>query len=817
MWNLREYRPKARRLADHLPWAALVAPGVVLNKDGSLQATLAFRGPDLDSSTASELVAARALANNAMRRLGSGWCVHVEAARRSADPYPVGAFPCRAAELFDEERRQHADEAGGGFETDYYLTMTYLLPEQRASRLADWLVERPAAPRRDERGTDYRGNLAAFVSRVRQTADLLASFMPDIRLLDDAETLSYLHACVSDRRYGVAVPEVPFCLDEMLTDSPLACGLSPKLGDRHLRTVSVRAYAGRTVPCLLDGLNALPLEYRWVVRWLPMDKQEATNRLNRLRRQWFAKRKGAWTLLKEAVTKSESGLEDSDSLNKARDVDAALQEVGGDFCSYGQLTLTVTVWDADEEEADRKARRVRHAVDAVGLVSEVETVNAVSAWLGSLPGHAYADVRRPLVSSLNLCDLIPMSSVWPGPSFVPHLQGPALLRAAAKGSTPFRLSLHQGDVGHTLVAGPTGAGKSTLLSAVALQWLRYDRARVVFFDKGGSCRAATWAAGGVYHEVGGDTGEVCFQPLAGVDDEAEAAWAQDWLLDVLGRERVELTPDVRAELWSALATLRGVPRRQRTLSTLHNLVQSSAVRTALRNYTLDGPWGRLLDADRDTMDGGPGGGGGRGADWVVFEMGHLMHARTALVPTLTYLFHRLEKQFDGRPTLLVLDEAWLYLTESTFAAKVREWLKVLRKQNVAVVFATQSLSDVADSPIAPAVVENCLTRIFLPNGSALEERTRKIYESFGLNERQLRVLQQALPKREYYYQSRSGNRLFSLRLGPVGLSLCGASSPEDRALADRALALAGGQVGDEFLNSYLRLRGLDVDLFVQAA
>jgi type IV secretion system protein TrbE len=143
-------------------------------------------------------------------------------------------------------------------------------------------------------------------------------------------------------------------------------------------------------------------------------------------------------------------------------------------------------------------------------------------------------------------------------------------------------------------------------------------------------------------------------------------------------------------------------------------------------------------------------------------MEHLMHSRAALLPVLTYLFRRLEKRFDGSPTLMILDEAWLYLTESLFAAKIREWLKVLRKKNVAVIFATQSLSDIADSAIAPAIIENCPTRIFLPNGNAMEERTRKVYESFGLNERQLQILQQSIPKRDYYYQSREGNRLLSL-------------------------------------------------------
>ncbi len=73
MLNLAEYRNKPQSLADFLPWAALVAEGVVLNKDGSFQRTARFRGPDLDSATPAELVGTTARLNNALRRLGSGW------------------------------------------------------------------------------------------------------------------------------------------------------------------------------------------------------------------------------------------------------------------------------------------------------------------------------------------------------------------------------------------------------------------------------------------------------------------------------------------------------------------------------------------------------------------------------------------------------------------------------------------------------------------------------------------------------------------------------------------------------------------------
>jgi len=182
-----------------------------------------------------------------------------------------------------------------------------------------------------------------------------------------------------------------------------------------------------------------------------------------------------------------------------------------------------------------------------------------------------------------------------------------------------------------------------------------------------------------------------------------------------------------------------------------------------------------------------------------------MHSAGVVLPVLTYLFHRLEERFDGRPSLLILDEAWVFLDNPLFAQRIREWLKVLRKKNVSVIFATQSLADIADSSIAPAIIESCPQRIFLANDRAIEPQGRAAYERFGLNERQIELVARATPKRHYYLQSRRGNRLFELALGPIALALCGASDPETQSLIDRLLGEHGP---DEFAAAFLRARGL---------
>lgn len=272
--------------------------------------------------------------------------------------------------------------------------------------------------------------------------------MPELAWLDDSQTLTYLHATISTHRQRVSVPEVPFHLDALLADSPLTTGLAPRLGEQHLRTLSVRGFPTSTWPGMLDDLNRLGFAYRWSTRFICLEKDEAEKELVRLRRQWFAKRKGVLALLREAIFQQESPLLDSDA-------DAALQELGADQIAFGYVTATVTVSDADAQVADEKLRRVERVVQGHGFVTIAESLNAVEAWLSSIPGNAYANVRQPLISTLNLAHLMPVSAVWAGPARNEHLNGPPLVITRTDGATPFRLVTHVGDVGHTLVAGPT--------------------------------------------------------------------------------------------------------------------------------------------------------------------------------------------------------------------------------------------------------------------------------------------------------------------------------------------------------------------------
>jgi len=781
MLNLAEYRSKSQSLADFLPWAALVGEGVVINKDGSFQRTARFRGPDLDSATPAELVAVTSRLNNALRRLGSGWAIFVEAQRLPAGVYPFSRFPDPVSALVDAERRAQFEEAGAHFESAYFLTLCWLPPVEDASRAEGWLYEG-----RSGREASGREQLAGFVDRTDRVLNLIEGFMPEAAWLSDEETLTYLHATVSTRRHRVRVPETPMHLDAILVDEPLVGGLEPRLGASHLRTLTVMGFPTQTWPGLLDDLNRLAFEYRWSTRAVLLDKTDAAKVLGRIRRQWFAKRKSIAAIIKEVMTNEASVLLDSDASNKAADADLALQELGSDLVGTAYVTATVTVWDENPRVVDERLRLVEKVIQGRDFTCMVERVNAIEAWLGSLPGHVYANVRQPPVSTLNLAHMMPFSAVWAGPARDEHFRAPPLFLAKTEGATPFRFSLHVGDIGHTLVVGPTGAGKSVLLALMALQFRRYERAQVFAFDFGGSIRAAALAMGGDWHDLGGSLADdaaepVALQPLARIDQADERAWAAEWVAAILSVEKIPVTPEVKEHLWSALASLASAPLSERTLTGLSVLLQSQALKQALRPYAVGGPSGRLLDAEAERLGD---------ADVLAFETEGLIGTGAASA-VLAYLFHRIEDRLTGRPTLLIVDEGWLALDDEGFAGQLREWLKTLRKKNASVVFATQSLADIDGSRIAPAIIESCPTRVFLPNERALEPQIARVYERFGLNARQIEILSRATPKRDYYCQSRRGNRLFELGLGEIALALTAASSKSDQALIARLLAEHG--------------------------
>jgi type IV secretion system protein TrbE len=812
MFSLKEYREPTHRLPDLLPWAGLVAPGVVLQKDGLLQRTVAFRGPDVLSSSPHELAQISAQINNALMRLGSGWSLFIEAQRFRTQLYTQARWQQLAPWIVDLERAQHFAQTAH-FESKFYLTFVWQLPSDARNKLDGFFFEdaggtNPEGDRTRERAT-WRRDLEHFQKTVRETLGMLAPVLPMLEELDDDETLTYLHSTISTQRHLVRAPvsagaEPPMYLDALLADEPFTAGDNPMLGDNFISTCTIQGFPGLTHPGILDALNYLEAEYRWVTRYIALDKAEATSLISKSRRNWLQRRKGIFTMLKEHAAKEESQLQDETAVDKAKDANAALSALGDDSLAYGFYTATVTVWDRDQKQARDKMVLVKQAIQNRGFTVISETVNSREAWLGSLPGHVYANVRRPILSTQNLAHLLPSSAVWTGDAHNAHMakttgMGIPHIQCTTTGATRFNLNLNVQDLGNTLVLGPPGAGKSTLLALLGLQWLKYPSAQVIVFDKGRSARAATLAVGGSMYEPGRASAPFAFQPLRDLESAEDRLAATEFVLTLFEQQGGAPTPALQEHLGEALDTLQRHPKEERTITELTHKLESldRAYGPVLRPYCRGGAYGQVFDAAEDQL---------KLAGWTLFEMGHLMEMKEkAIVPALIYLFRRVEQRLTGAPTLIILDEAWLFLSHPIFAARLDNWLRTLRKKDAFVVFATQEVADAARNPaLQSTILSNCATKILLANPEATTPVMAPHYASFGLSPTEIETIAAMRKKRDYYARSAAGSRLFTLALGPAQLAFCGMSTERDHRFLDQ---MVSSRHPNQYVEAILEHRG----------
>jgi type IV secretion system protein VirB4 len=597
------------------------------------------------------------------------------------------------------------------------------------------------------------------------------------------ELMQFIRFCITGENHPIRLPDIPMYLDWVAT-AELEHGVTPKVENSFLAVVAIDGLPAESWPGILNSLDRMPMTYRWSSRFIFLDPEEARARLERTRKKWQQKVRPFFDQLFQTQSRSV----DQDAISMVAESEDAIAEAASQLVAYGYYTPVVILFDADCEQLKEKAESIRRLIQAEGFGARIETLNATDAYLGSLPGNWYCNIREPLINTRNLSDLVPLNSVWAGNAHAPcpfyPPNSPPLMQVAS-GSTPFRLNLHVDDVGHTLVFGPTGSGKSTLLALIAAQFRRYQHSQIFAFDKGQSMLPLTLAAGGHHYEIGG--GEraeptLSFCPLTELATDEDRAWASEWIGTLVALQGVALTPEHRNAISRQVRLMAGTIGR--SMSDFVSGVQLREVKDALHHYTVDGPMGQLLDAETDGLTLGM---------FQTFEIEKLMNmGERNLVPVLTYLFRRIEKRLTGNPSLIILDEAWLMLGHPVFRDKIREWLKVLRKANCAVVLATQSISDAERSGIIDVLKESCPTKICLPNGAAREPGTREFYERIGFNDRQIEIVAGAVAKRDYYVASPDGRRLFDMALGPLTLSFVGATGKESLQQI-RALFVQHGQ------------------------
>jgi type IV secretory pathway VirB4 component len=826
-----EYQPRGRwtpaHVSDVVPWRAVLAPGVVLQKyRHGLQRTYAMRGPDVMGETPEVQGALMLQASDVLKRLGGRWMLQSEAQRQRVPTLPQIPWRHPVAALIEQQQRQRLLVDPGSRATAYFLTLTWYPPAPSMRRGLRFLVRGPGA----HPGVgDTEVSLREFVEQADYLMDLLKGLLAVCRPLTTAETLTYLHNCVSDRWHDVARLALLTDIDVQLCDTPFVGGWYPQLGPWHVRTCSVMAYPATSIVGVMRALDAADVDYRWCTRWIGLERHIQAGMLRKTQGAWVGQERSLLARIAESVSHQPTRVLNTDATNKAEDADAARQEIGADIVAYGEFTSTVTVWDADAERVEDKLKLVMQAFETRGFVTTAERQHATAAWLSSHPGNRLDNVRRTAQHSLTLAHLCPgLTAAWPGPARDAYLDGGPWLYAHTEQSTLFRVVNHVRDVGHFLVLGATGSGKSTLGNVLRAQWLQYPHTQAKLFDLDGHGRLLTYLLGGTWHDLGSPT--LRFQPLRHVDNPVRRGMILQWLLDLLEDYQVPATADVSAYLGSTMTKLAHLPAPQRTLSRLVTLmadqsrgtelkanagrvdaqgishpdmdlkalvVLQTTIRTVLKRFTNGGEYDGIFDATEDAFDDNP---------IQTFELRALLQRPRLLGPVLRYVLMQIELQMStDAPMLLMLDDAAIPWAVPKMEEKSKEWMMTTRKKSVSLGFMTHSLSQVFESPLGALLEEGCPTRFYLPMPSAMEPNIAAIYSRMGLTPNAIRTIATARPQRDVYYAcTELGQRLFALPLDPMTLACVARNRAEDHALMDTLLAREGRE---GFAAAWLRAQG----------
>ena len=790
----------SNQLKGLLPYAFIITPGVCLLKDAAVLCTYKVEYPDLESSSAQDIAYMSEMINQNIMGLSKeeGWSIWFDCKKSLTKEYPAGRFTNLAGWLIDERRNDNFKNIGEHFITDYYITFVWQLPPDTESKTDSLLYKKNNSKpvnKKNQKEPLYKKQknlpevkrlIEQFETEVKKTMGSLSQVI--YHKLDNSELYTYLKTFPSMEEYKLHYPEKTyFFLDEFLTAYDVDTSIPLKVGPYYVPVITITDFPNATFPAMFDALNRANVEYRWTTRFIPLSKEASMKQAEKYQKRFFSARKSGLTLFTEMAMDVEIDNESSAAIAMEGQANSLIEEIALSNLVLGYYTCDFVVWDENFKKANEKARFLQQIIKSCGFGVKEETLNNFSAWLGMMPGNVHSNCRRPLITSQNLSHIIPLSEAWQGEienDFTQEVCGcsiPHLICSTSYG-TPFFLNLNVSDVGNTFIFGPVGSGKSTLLALLMAQATKYPDANIICIDKQLSSRAFMIASGGVYVEPGKD--DITFQPLSELKNPDECTkeeydeallWCQQFMEGLFQQQGLEINPVMSKAITETLILLsKRKDKRSQDLTSFQGYINytdpstgANTLKMALEPYCKGGEFGNIFDSDSTNLNL---------SKLMTIEMGSLMRlSEKAVAPALMYIFRYLEKLWNvpvgekQKLTFLFLDEAWLYLQHPIFEHFIQEWLRTLRKKKVFCIFATQEVSAVCNSNLKDTIIQQCLTKIYLADKSAVT--LQDSYMEFGLTESEIETLSVATPKRDYLFKNPNGCRLFKLDLDELQLAL----------------------------------------------
>ncbi|MEC7953601.1 MAG: VirB4 family type IV secretion/conjugal transfer ATPase [Pseudomonadota bacterium] len=709
---------KEARAGDRLPYVRLIDENTLLLRDGSVMTAIQVPGLLFETEDSEALNAHAATREVVLRStLDARFVLYHHVIRRRVSVELEAEFPDPISRHIDE---RWSERLGSGqlFVNDQFITLI-----RRPARGKAGLVERVGKKFRRKDGDrleadpkDLRSLRAASQGLVAALqaygATPLADYVgPQGNI--NSEMLELLSALYNGEMRPVRKPADDVDVGYMLPYRRVSFGLDAiemrGSGSPDFAAVlGLKDYPEATSPGLLDSLLRLPFEMVVSESYAPTERQTARERMDLAIRR-----------LKSA---------DEEAAAERADMLAARDALGNGAVGFGDHHLTVMVKERDLGRLDDAMAACAAALADTGAIAVREDTNLEPAFWGQFPGNESYLVRRALISSANMASFGSMHGFALGQAQGNHW-GEAVTLLETTSATPFFFNFHHGDLGNFSVIGPSGSGKTVVMNFLAAQAQKFSP-RTILFDKDRGAELFVRGIGGRYDSIraGEPTG---FNPLALPDTAGNKAFLRDWLGVLLKAEGPEEEQTIAAAVdatYANDASLRRLRHFKELLSGSRR-PQPGDLADRLGAWIGEGEHAWMFDNPEDRLD--------LTARVLGFDMTALLENPRLRTPTMMYLFHRIEERLDGKPTMILIDEGWKALDDEVFAARIRDWLKTLRKRNALVGFATQSARDALESRISTALVEQTATMVFMPNSRA---RPEDYCDGFGLTEHELALI-----------------------------------------------------------------------------
>lgn len=773
MMKMSAFRMTAKGLSDFLPYSHFIDESTILNKNGSLSTTFTWRGEGLDYCSDAELNSHKILLNQSLMKFGSGWMFHTDWVKIQKTSYPLEkecAFPEATSYVVDQERRERYNQQNLHFETMNYLTFTFLPPNDAEAKFGEIMI----SGKEQSTQISYNHHLRKFNHSIEKFISEVGSKLRFNRLSAD-ECYSYLWGCISGNFINLKVHNPVADLDYLLGAADIVTNLKLRVNDKFVRVLTITDFPDETRPAILDAITKLKFEFRWSTRYIILDKEDADIILRRRHKNWFGKR----TTAKQLIGKSLGAADSAPSEESIGNLDAeiiagasvnAIKDNASGVEKDGFYTSTIVIFDENLASIEEKVKLVEKTLNDAFFGSQDESINSFFAYLGSHPGNGVHNIRIPIVSTKALSDLIPWNSVWTGLDINPNpiliergINNPPLLQCVTSGGQPFKHSLHVGEFGNALVTGPSG-GLEVYLNLVAMQALKYQSAHVYFFDKQKKSMTACLGVGGQFYDIGDSKNDVYFQPLRELESLQQLQLAKTFiklLCEIKIKGFTLLTTEQEKYIDDILNLLTAKPVTQRTLSNFVTLMmpKDQEIGRAVQYYTSTGPFGLLFDSNDVPASF-------IHARMASFELEYLNNqfGPEALVPLVVYIFNKLKIElfYKKLPIYIIIYDCWKDLVTEKFSHYLEDILRTGTTNNVSLILATGEPSDVLNSGMRNLIISQCQTKIFLPNPDAMNSINYPVYQTFGLSPKQISVIATAIGKRQFFYSSPYGKRLFEL-------------------------------------------------------